>query len=143
MAFPPPKRKKQPMERGPLRVFIADDSKIVSDMLTELISDPGRIEVVGTGATEDAAIDSIRSMKPDVVVLDLQLKAGSGTNVIKAVRASGELSATKLMVTSNHTAPQLRTACLGLGADGFYDKVKELGDLAAKLAELAKAKQSS
>lgn len=131
------------MDRTPLRVLIADDSKLVADMLTELITDPGRIEVVGTGATEAATIDLIRSMKPDVVVLDLQLQTGSGANVIKAVRAAHDLCATKLMVTSNHTAPQLRTGCLQLGADGFYDKVKELGELAAKLGQLAKEKQGN
>jgi DNA-binding NarL/FixJ family response regulator len=130
------------MDRGPLKVFIADDSQAVADMLTELISAPGRIEVVGRGATEAAAIESIRDMKPDVVVLDLQLQAGSGTNVIRAVRASGELAGTKLMVTSNHTAPQLKAGCMELGADGYYDKVKELGALATRLAQLADAKQA-
>lgn len=129
------------MDRSPLKVFIADDSKPVADMLTELLSASGRIEVVGTGATEDAAIESIRQMKPDVVVLDLQLKSGSGTNVIRAVRASKDLAGTKLMVASNHTAPQLKAGCLELGADGYYDKVKELGALAACLTELADAKQ--
>jgi DNA-binding NarL/FixJ family response regulator len=62
-------------------------------MLTELISLPGRIEVIGVGETEEDAIDSIRAMKPDVVVLDLQLKTGPGPNVIRAVRASAELAA--------------------------------------------------
>jgi DNA-binding NarL/FixJ family response regulator len=131
------------MTRAPLTVFIADDSQPVADMLTELISDPGRIEVIGVGATEEATIESIRSMKPDVVVLDLQLKSGSGTNVIRAVRASDEFAKTRLMVTSNYTAPQLKAGCLELGADGYFDKVKELGALAAVLADLAKAKQSA
>ena len=131
------------MGKSPLRVLIADDSKLVAEMLTELITDPGRIEVVGTGATEAATLDLIRSMKPDVVVLDLQLETGSGANVIKTVRATRELASTKLMVTSNHTAPQMRSGCLELGADGFYDKVKELGELAAKLAQLAKEKNPS
>lgn len=129
------------MDRGPLKVFIADDSQPVAEMLTELLTAPGRIEVVGIGATEDAAIESIRQMKPDVVVLDLQLKTGSGTNVIRAVRASQDLAGTKLMVASNHTAPQLKAGCLELGADGYYDKVKELGALAACLGQLADAKQ--
>ena len=128
------------MDPTPLKVFIADDSQPVADMLTELITAPGRIEVIGVGATEEAAIESIRSMKPDVVVLDLQLKTGSGTNVIRAVRANGELDNTRLMVTSNHTAPQLKAGCLELGADGYFDKVKELGKLAAALEDLAEAK---
>jgi DNA-binding NarL/FixJ family response regulator len=131
------------MNRGPLKVFIADDSRPVADMLTELISAPGRIEVIGIGATEEAAIESIRSLKPDVVVLDLQLKTGSGTNVIRAVRADEDLATIRLMVTSNHTAPQLKAGCLELGADGYFDKVKELGDLAAALVVLAEAKQAA
>jgi DNA-binding NarL/FixJ family response regulator len=125
------------MGRIPLKVFIADDSAPIAEMLTELLTVPGRIEVVGTGATEDAAIDSIRVLRPDVVVLDLQLQTGSGTNVIRAVRADGSLDGTKLMVTSNHTAPQLRAGCLELGADGYFDKVKELAQLSERLTELA------
>lgn len=123
-----------------LRVFIADDSQPIAEMLTELIACPGRIEVIGVGATEAAAIDSIRRMRPDVVVLDLQLKGGSGTNVIRAVRADSDLAAVRLVVTSNHISPQLRAGCLELGADGYFDKVKELGALTARLGELAAAK---
>jgi DNA-binding response OmpR family regulator len=121
----------------PLRVFIADDSQPVADMLTELITDPGKVEVVGVGETEDATIDSIRRMKPDVVVLDLQLRVGSGANVIRAVRASSELSGVRLVVTSNHTSPEMRAGCLKLGADDYFDKVKEIGALTARITQLA------
>lgn len=126
---------------APLTVFIADDSEPVAEMLTELLHDPGRIEVVGVGGTEQAAIDSIRAMRPDVVVLDLQLGQGSGTNVIRAVRASSDLAGVKLVVTSNHTSPQLRAGCLQLGADDYFDKVKELGALTERLARFAAEKR--
>ncbi len=124
-----------------MRVFIADDSQPVAEMLTELLTDPGRIEVIGVGETESETLESIRRLRPDVVVLDLQLKSGSGTDVIRAVRADPSIRATRLIVTSNHTAPQLKAGCLELGAEAYFDKVKELGALAAKLAELASAKQ--
>lgn len=129
------------MSPRPLTVFIADDSQPVAEMLTELICIPGRIEVVGVGATEQATIDSIRRLKPDVVVLDLQLKTGSGTNVIKAVRAIPELAGVQLVVASNHTSPQLRAGCLALGAAAYFDKVKELGALTACLARFAEVKR--
>jgi DNA-binding NarL/FixJ family response regulator len=129
------------MPADPLTVFIADDSEPVAEMLTELIGVPGRIEVIGVGATEQATIDSIRAMKPDVVVLDLQLESGSGTNVIKAVRASADLAGVRLVVASNYTGPQLRAGCLELGADAYFDKVKDLGALTAHLTSLADAKR--
>ena len=126
-----------------LRVFIADDSKPVSDMLTELLTEPGRIEVIGIGDSEDTAIEGIRRLKPDAVVLDLQLKTGSGTNVIRAVRSDPALASTKLLVTSNHVSAQMRAGCMELGADDYFDKVKELGALTARLAQLAQGRSRS
>ena len=127
----------------PLKVFIADDSPPVADMLTELLTAPGRVEVIGIGESEDAAIESIERMRPDVVVLDLQLKAGSGTNVIRAVRANARLAGTRLIVTTNHASPQLKAGCLKLGADDYFDKVKELAALARRVTELAAEKEGS
>jgi len=126
-----------PMDRPPLRVFIADDSPPVAEMLTELIRSPGKVDVIGVGDTEAGTIESIRAMKPDVVVLDLQLKTGSGTNVIRAVRANAELAHVRLVVTSNHVSPQMRAGCMQLGADDYFDKVKEIGALTARISELA------
>lgn len=114
----------------PLRVFIADDSPPVAEMLTELIALPGRVEVVGIGQTEASTIESVRALKPDVVVLDMQLKEGTGTNVIKAIRTDPSLASVRIVVASNYTNPQLREGCIDLGANHYFDKVKELGALA-------------
>jgi len=124
----------------PLRVLIADDSEPVAEMLRELVSEPGRIEVVGTADTDARVLAEIRRLAPDAVVLDLQLATGSGADVIRAVRADPALGATRLIVTSNHTSPQLRAGCLELGADAYFDKVKELGQLTARLRVLAQEK---
>jgi DNA-binding NarL/FixJ family response regulator len=121
----------------PFKVVIADDSRPVAEMLRELLTEPGRIEIVGVADTEASALEAIRELAPDAVVLDLQLRIGSGADVIRAVRSDPSVAATRLMVTSNHTSPQLRAGCLELGADGFFDKVKELEALAARVRALA------
>jgi DNA-binding NarL/FixJ family response regulator len=128
------------MPTPPLRVFIADDSPPVAEMLTELLTVPGSVEIVGIGETETATIDSIRAMKPDVVVLDLQLRTGSGVNVIRAVRAMADLASVRLVVTSNHVSPEMRAGCLQLGADDYFDKVKEIGALTARIREIAEGR---
>jgi DNA-binding NarL/FixJ family response regulator len=126
--------------QAPLRVLIADDSAPIAEMLTELISERGRIEVVGIGDSEAVVMKAIRELRPDVVVLDLQLASGSGTDVIKAVRADPALAPTRLLVTSNHVSAPMRAGCMELGADNFYDKVKELAELARKIGEIADAR---
>ena len=120
-----------------LRVLIVDDSPPVQEMLAELVAGSGRAEVVGRAETEDASLEAIRRLKPDVVVLDLQLKGGSGANVIRAVRADPTLAATRLFVTSNHPSGQMKAGCVELGADEYYDKLKELPALVARIGELA------
>jgi len=120
-----------------IRVLIADDSPPVQEMLTELVQGSGRATVVGSAETEAGTLDAIRRLKPDVVVLDLQLKNGTGTNVIRAVRADPSLAATRLFVTSNHPSAQMKAGCVELGADEYYDKVKELTQLTTRLDELA------
>ena len=120
-----------------LRVLIADDSPPVQEMLTELVQGSGHATVVGASDTEAGTVEAIRRLKPDVVVLDLQLKAGSGTNVIRAVRADPALACTRLFVTSNHPSAQMKAGCVELGADEYYDKLKELAELAARLEKLA------
>jgi DNA-binding NarL/FixJ family response regulator len=121
----------------PLKVLIADDSAPVAEMLAQLIADPGKVEVVGSAESEERTLESVRRLGPDVVILDLQLGSDSGADVIRAVRADPSLAHIRLLVTSNHVSPQLRAGCLQLGADGYYDKVKELQGLAEKVAELA------
>jgi DNA-binding response OmpR family regulator len=127
----------------PLTVYIADDSAPVAEMLTELLTAPGRVEVVGVGDSETPAIEAITRMKPDAVLLDMQLKTGSGANVIRALRADAGMSGTRVIVMTNHASPQLKAACLELGADDYLDKVKELSVLTQRIGELVERKERS
>lgn len=124
----------------PLKVFIAEDSAAVAEMLTAVVADPGRVEVVGVADSGSTAVECIGRTRPDVVILDLQLKTGSGTDVIRALRADAGLRGTRIIVISNHVSPNLKAGCLDLGADDYFDKLKELPVLLAKLGELADAK---
>jgi len=127
--------------RLPLTVYIADDSAPIAEMLTELLTAPGRVEVIGVGDSAAGAIEDIIRLAPDAVVLDMQLKTGSGADVIRAVRAKGKLARTRLIVLSNHTSAQLKAGCLELGADDYFDKVKELALLTQRIGELAARKE--
>jgi DNA-binding NarL/FixJ family response regulator len=125
-----------PQER-PLAVFIADDSAPVAEMLRELVTERGKVEVVGVADSEEGTIEGVRRAQPDVLVLDLQLKTGSGADVIRAARAVPELAKLHIIVMSNHTSPQLKAGCLELGANAYFDKVKELPQLTAEIDRIA------
>jgi len=72
---------------APVRVFLVEDSAAIRESLSQGISSPGRIEVVGYAETEDAARRSLSRLNCDIVVLDIELKQGNGLNVLAWLRA--------------------------------------------------------
>ncbi len=91
-SFPPPDSR---VECGSRRVLVVDDNEDAADMLAECVL------LLGGSAravyTAKAAVDAVRSFEPDVVLLDLRLPDGSGSDVARAIR--GESKATIIALT--------------------------------------------
>ena len=123
----------------PLHVFLVEDSPIIRERLTESLSTPGRIEVVGHADTEHGAVAALRRGSWDVLVLDLQLKQGTGLGVLRALGA-GKPEGAKVIVLTNYAIPQFRDRSVALGADYFFDKTREYYRVKSVLEELAMAR---
>ena len=72
-----------------IRVLIADDHKVVRQGLRFLLSSEPGIEVAGEAADGAAALDAIRALRPDVVLLDLLMPGLDGLGVLAAMREQG------------------------------------------------------
>lgn len=126
----------------PVRVFILDDSPQITDILSELFSDPGNVEIVGTGDSAIDAIEEIRRSTPDVVIVDLQLKGGSGFDVVKAIRLLPQASDIVVILFTNHASRELHKHALELGADFFLDKSGEYAKILDILQEKVRARRT-
>jgi CheY-like chemotaxis protein len=111
--------------RAALRVLLVEDLPRVQLMLRELVEEPGRFEVVGIADTEDEAVQMYDARQPEVVVVDLNLRAGTGMGVLQRIRQRKPETRPLLIVLTNHTLPVLRHACEKAGADHFLDKSRE------------------
>ena len=109
----------------PVRVFILDDSPQITEMLSELFSDPGYVDVVGCHDSAITAIEEMGRLHPDVVILDLQLKDGSGFDVLKAMRLLPHVKDTVIILFTNHASRELHSHALALGANFSLDKSKD------------------
>jgi DNA-binding response OmpR family regulator len=75
------------------------------------------------------------------VVLDLQLKDGSGLKVLKAIRQSeAPEHRTLVIVLTNHAFSLYRCSCLEAGADSFLDKAHDYGRLVEILTAAVEGK---
>ena len=67
----------------PLRVLIVDDEPLARQELQYLLESAGNVEVVGVGSNGIEAVDLVRTHKPDVVFLDVQMPGLDGFGVLK------------------------------------------------------------
>jgi DNA-binding NarL/FixJ family response regulator len=104
-------------------VFIVDDSPVVRDRLATLISELPNVEVVGQADIAFEAINSIRRLRPTVVVLDISMPGGSGMYVLESIKKD-QPNPLVIMLT-NFASDQYRQKCVRLGADYFFDKSTE------------------
>ncbi len=70
-----------------IRVLIVDDSAFVRVMLSEIIARDPELELAGAAAGGRAALDQLSEIKPDVIVLDVEMPEMSGVETVSAIRA--------------------------------------------------------
>ena len=75
------------MSAARIKVLCVDDHRIVREGIGLIIERQPDMEVVGSAATGEEAVDLARRVRPDVILMDLQLGAMSGVQAIRAIRA--------------------------------------------------------
>lgn len=123
--------------REPLRVLLVEDNEDIVELLTAECEEIDNVTVVGQASTASDAIESFLRHEPHVVLIDVQLRSGSGIDVIRGIRLFGGNPPPVLLAMSNALTDAVRGDCLSAGADEFFDKSLEYEKLLVRLAELA------
>jgi two-component system, OmpR family, response regulator len=105
---------------SPLRVLLVEDSSLLAARLAELIRRLPDVELVDTVDTEAAALDCIAASTPEVVILDLHLRTGSGFGVLRSLGRGGVQP--KIVILTNFGLPEYRRVAESFGVAAFLDK---------------------
>ncbi len=115
-------------------VLIADDETNIVISLEFLMKREGhRVSVARDG---DAALETIRRERPDLVLLDVMMPGKSGFEVCQAVRADESLAAVKILMLSAKGRDTDLAKGSALGADAYMTKPFSTRELADKVREL-------
>lgn len=114
-------------------VFLVEDSSLIRERLVRMLEAIPGVKVIGHAETPAEAIDQIILAQPNVVILDIKLKGGSGIKVLQAVKL--HMPAIIVVMLTNYSTPQFRSQCVQAGADYFLDKTHEFQNIAAILEQ--------
>ncbi len=111
---------KRTVASSKIRVFLVDDHPIVRRGFQLLLGIERDLMVCGEADSGPAALEKILALKPDVAIVDLALKGGSGLELIKQLRAQG--LKLKVLVFSMRNEGIYAERALRAGADGYIAK---------------------
>ena len=105
---------------GPTSVYLLDDHELLRRGLREVLEEAGGFTVIGESGTASEAVRRIPALRPDVMLLDVQLPDGSGIDVCRQV-LSIDPGIRALMVTT-YDDDAARLCAVLAGAAGFVLK---------------------
>ncbi|HPB67958.1 MAG TPA: chemotaxis response regulator protein-glutamate methylesterase [Candidatus Omnitrophota bacterium] len=104
-----------------IRVVVADDSNLFRRVLTQLLEGDSGIKIVGTAIDGQQTVDLVKSLNPDILILDYQMPVMNGLEVLKIVMAECPLPVLMLSALTREGAAETIQA-LELGAVDYYPK---------------------
>jgi DNA-binding NarL/FixJ family response regulator len=119
-----------------IRVLIVDDHAVVRAGLRLLLEAEEDLEPVGEAGTARDAIFQARSLKPDVILLDVVMPDGSGLDAVPTLLH--EQPEAKVLVLSMQDDPQYVRQAFSAGASGYVLKEAADSELVAAIREVAR-----
>ncbi|MHB1654468.1 MAG: response regulator [Desulfitobacteriaceae bacterium] len=110
-----------------IKVFLADDHKILRESLIFLLRQESDIEVIGEAADGHRAIEEILRLKPDIAILDISLPQLNGLEV--ATRLKKEDPAIKIIILTMHKNEDFVARAYQLKVNGYVLKDNALEEL--------------
>ncbi|MET7852468.1 response regulator transcription factor [Streptomyces avermitilis] len=118
-----------------VRVVLADDQPLVRSGLRVLMADHPDLEVVGEAATGAAAVQLVRDVSPDVVVMDIRMPGMDGIEATRLITAGP--ATTRVLVLTTFDEDDHVYGALRAGASGFVVKDMALDDILAAIRVVA------
>jgi len=134
------------MTLGKIKVLIVDDSRMIRDVLTEIVNDQPDMIVVGAAADAFEARDMIKSLNPDVITLDIEMPKMNGLEFLDKLMRAKPMPVVMISAATERGS-EVTFRALELGAVDFVTKPKlneqAPDDYGQQIAEKIRAAKSA
>jgi DNA-binding NarL/FixJ family response regulator len=118
----------------PIRTVVVDDSPGVLKLLSTFLEQQRDFQLVGTATDGRNAVRRVVELRPDLVLMDMQLPGMNGLEATRLIKACSEAPAV-IMVTADDT-PECRAQARAAGTDAFVGKLHMFSQLRTALRRL-------
>jgi DNA-binding NarL/FixJ family response regulator len=125
-----------------VRVLLVDDQAMIRSGIRGLLELAGDLVVVGEAADGRHAVSMARALRPDVVLMDLQMPGVDGIQAIRAIRADEAIAALPVLVLTTFDKDDNVLVALQTGANGFLAKSAGHEELVAAVRAVAAGESS-
>jgi DNA-binding NarL/FixJ family response regulator len=123
----------------PTRVVLADDHPMIRAGINRLLRKAQDIEVIGEARDGAEALQLVDDLKPDVLLLDVEMPVLKGVEVARRLQAAG--SPVRILVLSAHSDRQYIAGMLACGVAGYLTKEEGLERIIEAIRHVAKGEQ--
>ncbi len=116
-----------------MKIVHVDDSEIFRESLKRLLLQINNIKIFATANGVKEGIELIKKEKPDLTILDFQMKDGTAIDVLKAIN---KFKLQHVVVLSNYSDQQYKDAAFKNGATQYFDKNNDMFELIDFLKEI-------
>ncbi|HLY70958.1 MAG TPA: response regulator [Puia sp.] len=114
-------------------LLIVDDSIVVVDRLIPMLESLDNVAFVIHAGSYVEAIEMLAEIRPDFILLDIQLPDKSGIELLREIREKDQ--EVLVIMISNHATPEYGKICKKLGAQHFFDKSKDFESISEVIEE--------
>jgi DNA-binding NarL/FixJ family response regulator len=127
--------------RRTLRIVVADDSALLREGIASLLEDAGH-QVVGRSGNADDLLAQVRSLSPDIAIVDVRMPPGNADDgLLAAVEIRGSHPEVAVLVLSQHLEPAYMLELVGDSASGvgylLKDRVSDVGEFIDSVERVA------
>ncbi|MBC6456659.1 response regulator [Actinomadura sp. HBU206391] len=103
-------------------VFVVDDEELIRAGFRALVNAVPGLTVVGEAANGAQAVQSVRTLRPDVVLLDVRMPVMDGLEATRRIMATGSATPTRVLMVTTFDHDEYVFEALRAGASGFVLK---------------------
>ena len=123
----------------PITILVADDHKLVREAWSIILNNDDRFKVIAECPNAESAIMQVKDLRPDVVIMDINMPGMNGIEAISFIRKFSPIS--KILGVSCYTFPDIARKMIIAGASGYLTKNSSRDEMFHAIIEVMAGKK--